>query len=159
VTAAESAKKAQMTESSIPQGDSKTTPLLQQWLDFLSKGWVPLLAAIYGSGYLIVSIYQASLGLNAINLLRPQVAAAGCMFLAVAAGALFWMRFISRAVIRLGPATTSLNGPLFAVCFGGLYLFCSDFMTTIATLPILSRGRGSRAPVILPPMTSPIDQE
>jgi hypothetical protein len=48
---ADSAEKgAHVTESSIPQGDSKTTPLLQQWLDLLSKGWVPLLAAIYGSG-------------------------------------------------------------------------------------------------------------
>src|ERR1700722_10460384 len=62
------AKGVHVTEPSIPQDDSKTTPLFQQWLDLLSKGWVPPLAAVYGSGYLIVSAYHASLGLNAINL-------------------------------------------------------------------------------------------
>jgi hypothetical protein len=115
------AKGVHVTEPSIPQDDSKTTPLFQQWLDLLSKGWVPPLAAIYGSGYLIVSAYHASLGLNAINLLRPQVAAAGCMFLAVALRALFWLRYTRSAVVLLGPATTSMHGYLFAVCFGGVF--------------------------------------
>ena len=98
---------------------------------------MPLLAAIYGSGYLIVSIYHASLGLNEINLLRPQVAAAGLLFLAMLSGAIFLMRYLRSAIKRLGPPTTTWHGYFFAVCFGGFYLFCIDCMTTIAIQPIL----------------------
>jgi hypothetical protein len=126
-----------LTEPSIPQGDNGVTPLVQQWLDLISKGWVPLLAAVYGSGYLIVSIYHASLGLNEINLLRPQVAAAGLLFLAMASGAIFLVRYLRSALERLGLPTTTLHGYFFAVCFGGFYLSCIDCMTTIAIQPIL----------------------
>jgi len=61
-----------------------------QWyqgaLEFLSKGWVLLLAAVYGSGYIVVSIYHASLGLNEVSALRPKVTAAGLLFLALVSG-------------------------------------------------------------------------
>jgi hypothetical protein len=58
-------------------------------LDAISKLWLPILAAVYGSGYVIVSIYHSSLGLNEISPLRPQVAAAGVVFLASIAVAIF----------------------------------------------------------------------
>jgi hypothetical protein len=136
-----------LTESSIPQGDSKTTPLLQQWLDWLSKAWVPLLAAIYGSGYLIVSIYHASLGLNAINLLRPQVAAAGILFLVMTAVAVDPMRRARSAVDRFGAALCPRHRSMVAICFGGFYLFGLDCMVSIVIfmLPILHfEGRQRR---------------
>jgi hypothetical protein len=126
-----------LTESSIPQGNNKATPPVQQWLDLLSKGWVPLLAAIYGSGYLIVSIYHASLGLNEINLLRPQLAEVGILFLVMTAAAVILMRRVRLAVALFGAALSPPRRYFFSVCFGGLCLFCLDCMATIVMLPIL----------------------
>jgi hypothetical protein len=112
-------------------------PLVQQSVELLSKGWVLLLAAIYGSGYLVVSIYHASLGLNAINLLRPQIAAAGLLFVALTSMAVFLLRYMRSVVGRLDPSISPLRSYFFSTCFGGFYLFCFDCMATIPIQPIL----------------------
>jgi hypothetical protein len=50
---------------------------------------VLFLAGIYGSGYLVVSVYHASLGLNELSPLRPKVVFAGVLFLSLTAYAAF----------------------------------------------------------------------
>jgi len=124
-------------ESPIPTETGKVLPRVQQSLELLSKGWVPLLAAIYGSGYLIVSIYHASLGLNEINPLRPKVAAAGLFFCLLISMAVFLLYYMRAVVKDLDPRISPWNTYLFSVCFGGFYLFCFDCMATLPVQPIL----------------------
>jgi len=124
-------------ESPIPTEAGRVLPRVQQSLELLSKGWVPLLAAIYASGYLIVSIYHASLGLNEINPLRPKVAAAGLLFLLLISMAVFLMQYMRSVVKGLDPGSSPWRTYLFSVCFGGFYLLCFDFVATIPIQPIL----------------------
>jgi hypothetical protein len=124
-------------ESPIPNEAGKVLPRVQQSLELLSKGWVPLLAAIYGSGYVIVSIYHASLGLNEINPLRPKVAATGLFFCLLTSMAVFLLHYMRSVVKSLDPGFSPWNTYLFSVCFGGFYLFCFDCMATIPMQPIL----------------------
>lgn len=56
-----------------------TTP----FFDVLSKTWIPVFAAVYGTGYVILSLYHSSLGVDETNPLRPQVTAAGVAFAAL----------------------------------------------------------------------------
>jgi hypothetical protein len=124
-------------QSPIPSEASKVLPRVQQSLELLSKGWVPLLAAIYGSGYLIVSIYHASLGLNEINPLRPKVAAVGLLFLLLVSMAVFLTQYMRSLVKDLDPSISPWRTYLFSICFGGFYLFCLDFVAAIPIQPIL----------------------
>ncbi len=124
-------------DSPIPTVTGKLLPRVQQSVELLSKGWVPLLAAIYVSGYLIVSIYHASLGLNEINPLRPKVAAAGLFFCLLTSMAVFLFHYTRSFVKSLDPGISPWNTYLFSMCFGGFYLFCFDCMITLPTYPIL----------------------
>ena len=104
-------------------------------LELLSKGWVFLLAAIYASGYIVVSIYHASLGLNEINPLRPKVAAAGLLFLALGLGANYVQRHVN-SLFKDPSSYESESQRLFLLTFGGgLGIYCFDvFSATAVTL-------------------------
>jgi hypothetical protein len=71
----------------------------QQTLDLSAKIWVPLIAAIYGCGYVVISIYHASLGLNEINLPGPKTAAAGILFLVFFGIALCVLQYLGGPII------------------------------------------------------------
>jgi hypothetical protein len=120
-----------MTVSSIPQGDSKSTPPLQQWLDWLSKGWVPLLAAIYGSGYVVISIYHASLGLNEINLLRPKTAAAGILYLVFFGTAIFVLEFLRPVLLHLVEGLREPRRMAVLILVGSSSVLNADFLAAM----------------------------
>lgn len=141
-------------DSPVPTEAPKLLPRVQQSLELLSKGWVPLLAAIYGSGYLIVSIYHASLGLNEINPLRPKVAAAGLLFLLLISMAVFLKQYMRSVLKGLDPGISPWRTYLFSVCFGGFYLFCFDFMATIPIQPILHFEGRQPFPKVFPSLVA-----
>lgn len=87
---------------------------------------MPLLAVIYGSGYIVVSIYHASLGLSEVNPLRPKVAAAGLLFLVFSLLALYLMTFIGAETLGQAKNLSPLHRWFFLVCVGGLRLYCAD---------------------------------
>lgn len=95
-------------------------------LELLSKGWVFLLAAIYASGYIIVSIYHASLGLNEINPLRPKVAAAGLLFLALGLGASYVERYVNSLFKDSSYYESESQRRILCMVSGGLGIYCLD---------------------------------
>ncbi len=107
----------------------------RETLELLSRGWVFLLAAIYASGYIVVSIYHASLGLNEINPLRPKVAAAGLLFLVLGLGANYVQRHVN-AFFKDPSRYETESQRLLLLTFGGsLGVYCFDiFAATAVTL-------------------------
>jgi len=107
----------------------------RETLELLSKGWVFLLAAIYASGYIVVSIYHASLGLNEINPLRPKVAAAGLLFLALGLGANYIQRHVNSFFQYPSLYERESQRLLLLTFGGGLGIYCFDvFSATAVTL-------------------------
>lgn len=73
------------TTESLP-GKSQPSELdAGKIVDLIVKAAVVLAAAIYGCGFLVISLHQHSYGLAETNLLRPRVLAAGIWFLFFAA--------------------------------------------------------------------------
>jgi hypothetical protein len=95
-------------------------------LELLSKGWVFLLAAIYASGYIVVSIYHASLGLNEINPLRPKVAAAGLLFLALGLGANYIQRYVDGLFKDSSSYESESQRHILRTFGGALGIYCFD---------------------------------
>ena len=126
-----------MPELSLPQVPTEAVSKLQQPFELLSKGWVLLLGAIYGTGYIVVSMYHASLGLNEINPLRPKIAAAGLLFLAFSSGAMF-LAYYARSALR-GDRSYLSEGQerRYRLAVGGLYLYCLDILATSGVSQII----------------------
>lgn len=110
-----------MTDSPPAQEATSIVSKFQQPFDLLSKGWVLLLAAIYGTGYLVVSIYHASLGLNEINALRPKVAAAGLLFLVLTSCAVLLAFHVFNFVKSDRDMSTTQK-----LIIAGMMLYCFD---------------------------------
>ncbi len=109
----------------------------RETLELLSKGWVFLLAAIYASGYIVVSIYHASLGLNEINPLRPKVAAAGLLFLALGLGANYIQRHVG-AFFKDSSSYESESQRRILSTFGGvLGMYCLDIFGASAVMLLM----------------------
>ncbi len=104
----------------------------RETLELRSKGWVFLLAAIYASGYIVVSIYHASLGLNEINPLRPKVAAAGLLFLALGLGANYVQRHVNSFFKDPSFFEKESQRLLLLTFGGGLGAYCFDILGAIA---------------------------
>jgi hypothetical protein len=132
-----------MTDQSELKDRKDAKALFQEAFESLSKGWVALLAAIYGIGYVVVSVYHASLGLNEINPLRPRVAASGLLFLILISGAWFLMVYIRPAAVERADGLGHVHKHWFILFFGGLFLYLFDIMTFWTLGPIL-RPEGSQ---------------
>ncbi len=112
--------------SSAPTPTTARIASFRETFELLSKGWVFVIAAVYGSGYLIISIYHASLGVDEISPLRPKVAAAGLLFVALGSGAVYlayWVRSYFRSANNYQSDAQRLQMMLFT---GGLGLYCCD---------------------------------
>lgn len=128
-------------EMADPRAEGQDTGILRsglssqgfrETLELLSKGWVFLLAAIYASGYIVVSIYHASLGLNEINPLRPKIAAAGLLFLALGLGANYIQRHVD-AFFKDSSSYESESQRRILSAFGGaLGMYCLDLIGATA---------------------------
>ena len=101
-------------------------------LELLSKGWVFLLAAIYASGYIVVSIYHASLGLNEINPLRPKVAAAGLLFSALGLGASYVQRYTNSFFQDFSSYELVSQQRILYAFSGSLGMYCFDIFAASA---------------------------
>jgi hypothetical protein len=101
-------------------------------LELLSKGWVFLLAAIYATGYIVVSIYHASLGLNEINPLRPNVAAGGLLFLALGLGAVYIQCYVDSFFKDSSSYESESQRHTLYTLTRGLGIYCFDVFGAIA---------------------------
>jgi hypothetical protein len=109
----------------------------RETLELLSKGWVFMLAAIYASGYLVVSIYHASLGLNEISPLRPKVAAAGLLFLVLGLAANYVQRHAD-SFYKDPSRYESESQRLVLLTFpGGLGIYCLDIYGASAVMLLM----------------------
>jgi hypothetical protein len=126
-----------MSDIVLPEAKKDTLSQLQQPFELLSKGWIALLAGVYVTGYIIVSIYHASLGLNELNPFRPKVAAAGILFLAFTSAALY-MDSHARKIIKADPNTYTGNKKrVYEIVVGGLAIYCLDILASSACLLLM----------------------
>lgn len=129
-----------MSETSIPLGTAPISkPRLS--LEAISKMWLLILATIYGSGFLVVSIYHASLGLNEINPLQPRIAAAGVLLCGFIAGAGFIRIWAFSKVRYLAEGLSEWETYFFKLSFGSLYLFLNDLFSAFV-LQLIFRFQG-----------------
>lgn len=115
-----------MTELPEPQGENKLVPRVQQTLELLAKSWVPLIAAVYASGYAIVSIYHASLGLNEVDAKNPRIATAGLLFLVFVLIAVYSLQSCRRVISYLAADLSVLHRLIFKTFFGALFVLGFD---------------------------------
>jgi hypothetical protein len=108
---------------------NKITQQIRQAVELASKNWVVVAAAIYGSGYVIVSLYHSSLGLNQVDALSPQIAAAGLIFFVFLAAAVFLLHYSRRVIFGFA---NQLQGPrrfAFVALFGSCFVLVFDIIT------------------------------
>jgi hypothetical protein len=117
-----------MPEPPVMQDESKVLPRVQQILELLSKSWVVIAALIYGSGYVVVSIYHASLGLNEVNVLNPRVAASGLLFFALLAMAIYLLRYSRSLIFRFAAGLPNLRRWVFIAVVGAFFVLNFDFI-------------------------------
>jgi hypothetical protein len=126
-----------MSGIALPEVKKDMLSQLQQPFELLSKGWIALLAGVYVTGYVIVSIYHASLGLNELNPFRPKVAAAGILFLAFTSAALY-IDSHARKIIKADPNIyIGSKKRVYEVVVGGLVTYCLDILTSSACLLLM----------------------
>ena len=67
-------------------------------IDTTARAGTMLLAAVYGSGFVIVTLHQARFGISAFDLLKPKIFAAGFTFI----GLVFLASLTAFRVLRVG---------------------------------------------------------
>jgi hypothetical protein len=116
----------EIADTSDPQARNKMVPLVQQNLELLAKSWVPIIAAIYGSGYVIVSVYHASLGLNAIDVRSPRILASGLLFFLLLSIAVYTLHYCRPIVSEMTAGLSAPRRYLANCSFAPLLVFTLD---------------------------------
>lgn len=104
---------------------------LPELLDALSKGTVVTLIVIYGCGFLIVSLHNASYGVSEVSPLKPKILAAGTLFLLLTLIPIILARRLLPQVEDLGTRQAIAKA---TVAAAGYLIACSILAGSISIL-------------------------
>lgn len=146
--------KPMATEHSVQDADSRPNGdnprSLKGWIDTFTNTWVLLLASIYAAGFVIVSEYRSSFGLNTVAPLRPQVAATGVVFGGVIAVSYFVMEWAFGPVRQISKPLSVWRTLFFKLSFGFLYLFLNDLLAALMLQLVFRFWGTQRLPIAFP---------
>lgn len=127
----------------MPDTTTSSASTFRESFETFSNGWIPLLATVYGFGYLVVSIYHASLGLNDINPFRVKIVAAGVLFIAINSLVIYEALYFQDSLRDFLSKSDASQWRNYWLCltFGGLFLYWCDCLTSSLVFVIfISQG-------------------